>query len=211
MRNGSGWSALLPLAAVASGDLPDAAVAQVRALASAGPGSATLLDLKGETDRLYGDYLRQAVQLALAGFGAIIVLLLIVLRSPGRIVRVLAPLALAVVTVAALLVGLGHALGILHVVGMLLIIAVGSNYALFFDRNSADPQHGSQALTLASLLVANLATVLAFGVLASSKVPVLADLGETVAPGALLALLFAAMLSRAPVSAQDSPASGPAP
>ena len=112
-------------------------------------------------------------------------LLLIALRSPGRAARVLAPLALSVVTVAALLSGLGYQLGILHIVGMLLIVAVGSNYALFFDRNSADPQHGSQALTLASLLVANVATVLAFGVLAFSRVPVLADLGETVAPGAL--------------------------
>jgi predicted exporter len=43
--------------------------------------------------------------------------------------------------------------------------------------------------------VANLATVIAFGVLALSSVPVLADLGSTVAPGTLLALLFAAMLA----------------
>jgi predicted exporter len=100
------------------------------------------------------------------------------------------------VTVAAGLAACGFQLGILHIVGMLLIVAVGSNYALFFDRNSAAPQHGSQALTLASLLVANVATVLAFGVLACSRVPVLADLGQTVAPGALLALLFSAILSR---------------
>ncbi len=79
---------------------------------------------------------------------------------------------------------------------MLLIVAVGSNYALFFDRNSEQPQRGSVPLTLASLLVANLATVIAFGVLASSSVPVLADLGSTVAPGTLLALLFAALMAR---------------
>ncbi len=196
VKNGGGWSALLPVAALASGDLSAAAVERIRASVAAGHEGARLLDLKGEADALYASYLRQAVQLALAGFIAIVALLLIALRSPGRVARVLAPLALSVVTVAALLSGLGYQLGILHIVGMLLIVAVGSNYALFFDRNSADPQHGSQALTLASLLVANLATVLAFGVLACSRVPVLADLGQTVAPGALLALVFAAILSR---------------
>jgi predicted exporter len=57
------------------------------------------------------------------------------------------------------------------------------------------PEEGSLPRTLASLVVANLATVIAFGVLACSSVPVLADLGSTVAPGTLLALLFSAMLA----------------
>jgi len=100
-----------------------------------------------------------------------------------------------VLTVAAAFAALGHALTILHVVGMLLIVAVGSNYALFFDRAGVHPAEGSLPLTLASLLVANLATVIGFGVLAFSSVPVLADLGSTVAPGTLIALLFAAMLA----------------
>jgi predicted exporter len=88
---------------------------------------------------------------------------------------------------------------------MLLIVAVGSNYALFFDRRSpaaasgrdgADLGEGdARDLTLASLLVANCATVVGFGVLAFSTVPVLHDLGETVAPGALLALIYAALLA----------------
>jgi predicted exporter len=112
-----------------------------------------------------------------------------------RVMRVVAPLIVSVLTVATLLVTLGHALTILHVVGMLLIVAVGSNYALFFDRVATHPGEGSLPLTLASLVVANLATVIAFGVLALSSVPVLADLGSTVAPGTLLALLFAAMLA----------------
>ena len=88
---------------------------------------------------------------------------------------------------------------------MLLIVAVGSNYALFFDRLSHGAQRGSQPLTLASLAVANLATVLAFGVLATASVPVLADLGRTVAPGTLLALLFSAMLAGRPERAGAVP------
>jgi len=38
-------------------------------------------------------------------------------------------------------------------------------------------------------------------VLACSRIPVLADLGSTVAPGTLLALLFSALLARPPASA----------
>jgi predicted exporter len=86
---------------------------------------------------------------------------------------------------------------------MLLIVAVGSNYALFFDRAATRRAETSIPLVLASLLTANLATVVAFGVLASSSVPVLADLGSTVAPGTFLALLFAAMLAQCPPPAAE--------
>ncbi|HEY2340762.1 MAG TPA: hypothetical protein VGH75_09545, partial [Steroidobacteraceae bacterium] len=147
-----------------------------------------------------------AVRLALGGLIAIVVLLSIALRSPLRVLRVMAPLVLSVLTVAAILVAMGRALTILHVVGMLLIVAVGSNYALFFDRLATRPQETSLPLVLASLLTANLATVVAFGVLASSTVPVLADLGSTVAPGTFLALLFAALLAQWPPPAVEGSA-----
>jgi predicted exporter len=166
------------------------------------PVNVHLIDLVGEADRLYSGYLAEAQRLALIGFAAIVLLLAIALRSAARVLRVIAPLALAVIAVGGMLVALGHQLTILHVVGMLLIVAIGSNYALFFDRTREHPQHASLPLTLASLLVANLATVTAFGVLASSKVPVLADLGSTVAPGALLALLFSALLAFTPESSE---------
>ncbi|HWW78628.1 MAG TPA: MMPL family transporter, partial [Steroidobacteraceae bacterium] len=166
------------------------------AVEAAAPGQATVLDIKGEADALYSTYLSEAVRLSLAGFAAIVILLLIALRSPLRVVRVVIPLALAVLAVAGGFALLGRQLTILHVIGMLLIVAVGSNYALFFDRRATDAHPGSVPLTLASLLIANVATVMSFGILASSSVPVLAALGSTVAPGALLALVFSALLAR---------------
>jgi predicted exporter len=195
VRSGADWVALLPLRPASAADLSDADVAQVQAsLPEASGVRVALVDLTAETSRLYSGYLQQAAELALAGFVAIVLMLLIALRSIPRVLRVVAPLALAVISVAALLVARGEQLTILHVVGMLLIVAVGSNYALFFDRNRAKPDHSSMPLTLASLVIANLATVTAFGVLASSSVMVLAALGSTVAPGALLALLYAALI-----------------
>ena len=215
MKVSAGWVALLPLRPAAPPDISDADAARVRAaLVQEVSARVVLIDLVGEANRLYSGYLTQAQHLALTGFAAIVLLLLIALRSPLRVTRVVTPLALAVITVAGLLVALGHQLTIMHVVGMLLIVAIGSNYALFFDRNRHSPQHASLPLTLASLLIANLATVTAFGVLASAKVPVLADLGSTVAPGALLALLFSALLAYAPRpdnAHQPAPAAQPAP
>lgn len=200
MRQHDKWVALLPLHAAQSTVLPSAtAMSQVRAaLARAAPGEALLLNLKSESDALYSSYLSEALRLSGAGLTAIVVLLFITLRSPARVAGVVAPLVLAVLAVATgLLIG-GRSLTIMHLIGMLLIVAVGSNYALFFDRAKADRSAGTAPLTLASLLIANATTVVGFGVLAFSQVPVLAALGSTVAPGAFLALVFSAALSRAP-------------
>lgn len=166
------------------------------AVAKAAAGQASVLDIKGEADSLYSTYLTEAVRLSLAGFAAIVILLFVALRSVARVTRVVLPLALAVLTVVGGFVVLGRQLTILHVIGLLLIVAVGSNYALFFDRRANDAHPGSVPLTLASLLIANLATVISFGILAFSTVPVLTALGSTVAPGALLALFFSALLAR---------------
>jgi predicted exporter len=198
-------TAYLPISGPGGGDLSSAALERLRAAVAAATPAASLLDLKAEADGLYTHYLRQAVSLSLAGLGALCLLLAATL-SPRRALRVVAPLALAVLTVAAALAAAGERLGILHVVGMLLTIAVGSNYALFFDR-LAEHEHAPIPRTLASLAIANLATVAGFGVLAFSGVPVLAALGRTVAPGALLALLYAAWLARleAPPAAAAEP------
>ena len=198
MHQGEQWAALLPLYSAVATALPSAApMDKVRAaVAEAAPGQALLLNLKKESDALYSSYLSEALRLSAAGFAAIIVLLLATLRSPARVASVVAPLVLAVLAVAAALLLGGRSLTILHLIGMLLIVAVGSNYALFFDRNSTAQHAGTAPLTLASLLIANATTVLGFGVLAFSNVPVLAALGSTVAPGAFLALVFSAAMSR---------------
>jgi predicted exporter len=154
-----------------------------------------VMNIKHELDALYGSYLTEAVHLSLAGLGAIVLLLLIALRSAARAARVIAPLLLAVLVVGAGFALAGTRLTILHLIGMLLIVAVGSNYALFFDRRAADRDRSALPLTLASLLIANACTVIGFGVLAFARVPVLSALGATVAPGTLLALLFAALLT----------------
>jgi len=192
LHEGTRWSALLPLHGPGAGGAGDIDTARVAAaLHSDGIASATILDLKQESDSLYSAYLREAIQLSLAGVAAIVLLLCVALRSITQSLRVLAPLVIAVVCVAAALSLAGQELTILHLVGMLLVVAVGSNYALFF----AHVERGHAPLTIAALVIANVATVIGFGLLSFSRVPVLEALGMTVAPGAFLALVFSALLS----------------
>ncbi len=153
------------------------------------------LNLKEEADTLYGQYLHSAIRLCCGGLVAIALLLCIALRSFKRAALVLLPLALAALAVASGFALSHHPMNLLHLIGLLLIFAVGSNYALFFDRGAIQKDSAIAARTLSSLLLANLTTTIAFGVLATSSVPVLSALGSTVAPGAFLALLFSAMMA----------------
>jgi predicted exporter len=152
---------------------------------------ATLLNVKAESSRLYSGYLREAKVYSLLGALAIAVLLALTLRSARRVFEVLAPLAAAVLITAAVLVLSGEALTIFHLVGLLLVVAVGSNYSLFFERQA---EAGNRERTIVSLLFAAVSTVVGFGLLAFSKVPVLHALGVTVGLGAVLALVFSAVL-----------------
>lgn len=200
LRRAARWYAVLPLQAPAAGpSAPGIDVARVKDALRNTPlrgGSAVVLDLKRASDALYASYLTEAVRLSIGGLAAILVLLCVSLRSVARVVRVITPLFLAVLTVMAGFVLDHHRLTILHLIGLVLIVAIGSNYALFFDRTSRDISAEVETRKLASLLIANATAVIGFGVLATSAVPVLAALGETVAPGVLLALLFSALLAK---------------
>jgi predicted exporter len=92
-------------------------------------------------------------------------------------------------------------------VGLLLIVAVGSNYALFVDKSSREPVRsggGMEPATLQSLLLASALTTIGFGVLAFSTVPVLRALGVTVAPGAILALVLSMVFAPGPGHAKGA-------
>ena len=195
-----GVRALLPLRAPTEGrqaGLIDATAVRAELATAPSPADgspALFLDLKHESDTLYRGYLGEAIQLSLGGVLAILALLLVFLRNPMRVIRVALPLAASILVVVAALTLAGKQLILLHLVGLLLIVAVGSNYALFFDRGEGGNTAPSP-VTLASLLFANLTTVAGFGLLAFSEVPVLQAIGITVGPGAILALVFSAMLS----------------
>lgn len=153
-----------------------------------------LLDMKLESEQMFKDYREEASKFAALGALAIVVLLFLSLRSARRVFNVSVPLLAAVIVVTALLALNGQALSIFHLIGLLLVVAVGSNYTLFFDHTSISQQDRMRTLT--SLLFANLSTMLGFGLLSFSQSPVLNAIGSTVALGAFLSLVFSAVLIR---------------
>ncbi|CAO3425800.1 MMPL family transporter [Azospirillum endophyticum] len=189
VRHGTGWTAMLPLRGVADPQALAARLAGDPALRGA-----ILLNLKEESDSLYRTYRQEALALAVLGAVAITLLLAAALRSWRSLAVAVMPLAAAVVVTMALLTALGQTLSIFHLVGLLLVVGVGSNYSLLFQR--PEPSLPLRERTVASVVIANLCTVIGFGTLAFSGIPVLHGIGMTVAIGAFLSLAFAAVLSR---------------
>jgi predicted exporter len=182
----NGWSLMLPLRGVKNAPGIEQGIRQVFATPF------VLLDMKQESEQMFRNYRHEAAYNAMLGALAIVALLFLSLRSTRRVLEVSLPLAAAVVAVTTWLILTGHTLSIFHLIGLLLVVAVGSNYALFFDHRCTSPQDRER--TVASLLFANASTVLGFGLLSFSQSPVLNAIGSTVAVGAVLSLIFSAIL-----------------
>jgi predicted exporter len=155
-----------------------------------------VVNVGDELRSLYRRYLHEAFVQVMLGALAVVLLLGAWLRSGRRLLAVCEPLLVAVLLTLGGLALLQVPLGILHLVGLLLVVAVGSNYALFFDQLRETGRADED--TLASLMLANLTTVVSFTLIAISDIPALSAIGRVVAPGALLALLLSAAFARGP-------------
>ena len=90
----------------------------------------------------------------------------------------------------------GVQLTLFHLVALLLVVGVGTNYALFFNQpGTGHRNHGERALMLLSLAVASLATFISASALATSGTPVLRAIGLTAAVGTVFALVLSALLA----------------
>ena len=158
-----------------------------------------VVDISGELRSLYSRYLHEAGVQAALGALALCIVLWLHLKSVKRLWRIAQSVGAATLIVVAVLSASGVAMGILHLVGLLLTVAIGSNYALFFDqlRAEQDAHTGPAPLQadhdmLASLALANVTAATSFFLLALSGIPTLSALGQVVAPGIALCLLLSA-------------------
>jgi len=163
--------------------------AQLRAAIKAQ--GATLIDLKDDVEMLLADYRRTALWAALAGAALIVVLLAVQLRSVRMVGRICAALGAAVVITAGALVRFEGSLTLFHLVALLLVAGIGSNYAIFFCRLPADST--ARRTTLASVILASATTFIAFVLLSTSTTPVLHMIGTTVGIGTLAGLAASAV------------------
>ncbi|MEO5699886.1 MAG: MMPL family transporter [Casimicrobiaceae bacterium] len=193
VRDGEGWAALIVLRGISA---LSAIEAHARDL---DPAHYLWLDFKATSNALLTHY-RGGI-LLYSGLGALAILALLSwqLASLERALRIGLPLAAAVLVTAALVACVAP-LSLFHLVALLLVVGIGSNYALFFDRaHHGAVESESPALTL-TLCCAT--TFIAFGLLSVSATPVLRAIGGVVALGVVLSLVFSALaIPRAPQSA----------
>jgi len=183
-----GSAALVPLMGL-SGD--PAAVAEVRGRFP-DPG-VRFLDLKAETERLVSGFLAAGASRLALGAAVLALLVGAALRSWRRLAGVVLPVGLALVTTAGALVLLGERLTIFHTVALLLVFGITVDYSLFFGRPEAAAVDRER--TLRALTTCMASTLLVFGALAASAIPVLHQTGLTAALGVASGFLLAMTLS----------------
>lgn len=185
------WIGLVPLAGVSD------PTALIRWYADAPVAGVRLLDLKGESNALMMNFRHEAMQRFTWGGLAMLLLLIAGLRRPGPLLRVITPVALALVVDVATILATGARLSLFNLVTLLLVAGVGIDYALFFNR--PEPRTEERRRTVHALSICLLSTVTLFGILATSSIPVLRAIGLTASVGTAATFLFAWAL------AQDAP------
>lgn len=154
---------------------PDAMVRFVDAVQRLAPGATgaavTIQESAGVIVGAFGT----AGLLALA---AVTVLLLAVLRRPGDVLLVLAPLALATVLTGALAVAAGLALNFANIIALPLLTGAGVAFAIYYVVNARAGEAAPLASsTTRAVLFSALTTAVAFGSLALSRHPGTASMG----------------------------------
>jgi len=151
-----------------------------------------LVDRLGELDTLFAATQWSAAELKLLACLAIVLLLWRPFGLGGA-VRVISLPLLAALAALAGLGWLGQPLTLFSLFGLLLMTAIGVDYAILMRENIGGP-----AVSLLGTVLAALTSWLSFGLLLLSETPVIANFGLTITLGLLFSFLLAPWASPAP-------------
>lgn len=142
-----------------------------------------MVDTPGAISNIFQNYRRLAIKLILSAYGVITVLLLLRYWHRGWMsLTILIPPVLSGTAALALVSVLSEALNIFHIFAIIMVVAIGIDYAVFFAEYSAKQQTTMLAISLSAIT-----TVLAFGLLALSNTAAISSFGLTMAIGIALA------------------------
>ena len=162
----------------------------------------TLLDVKDASETLVASQ-RTRILWTLAAAAILLVgVIAFSLRARSRVLRVLAPMALTTLIILAILRGSGVSMNLFHLIALILAAGLGLDYALFFEHASRD--RAEQCRTLHAVLVCSISTLMVFALLGVVKLPVLRAIGLTVTLGVIFNFALALLLTRPPVSHDES-------
>jgi predicted exporter len=150
-----------------------------------GIGGVSLIDRPAELNRLFAETQRQAALLKLLAAALIFALLCLPFGWRGAL-RCLAVPLLAALGSLACLGWLGQPLTLFGLFGLLLVTAIGVDYAILMRERI-----GGTAVSLTGTLLAAVTTWLSFGLLALSSTPAVSNFGLAVGLGLVFAFLLA--------------------
>lgn len=154
----------------------------------------------------YRTFRERSIELLAVGLAIVCSMCVIRYRSLRLGVASIAPALLAALTTLGILGLAGESANLMHLVGALLALSMGEDYAVFLLESRDDPR--AVATTMVGIAVACATTVLSFGLLALSSHPALRALGTMASLGVLLSLLLSPMVL---LAAGGDPRRGPDP
>ena len=145
-------------------------------------------------NRLFGRYRVSALRLSICGLG-LVGLSVLVLYRPRRGLRIFALPSGSCLFAFGLFGLAGQTMNLFHLLGAFLGVCLSHNYAIFSAENAARGETPPPSIRLSALT-----TAVSFGVLALSRIPVVAALGSTVALIVLTALVVVELEPFAPAA-----------
>jgi len=152
------------------------------------------INMRQQTSAMMASYRNQAKERLLWGGLLMLLVLYIAFKKWSTTFRVLLPALLGVMLSLALQLFSGVQLGLFHLLAVLLVVGIGIDYGLFF--NHVEPADGSSLLQrLHGVSISALTTVIGFGLLIFSGIPVLVAIGQTVTLGVAACFVMALLLA----------------
>ena len=158
------------------------------AAAAADVPGASFVDKAGSVSRLFHDY-RQWGAWWLLGAVVLVYGVLCLRYGFAMAAVVQTPALMAIVLVAGLFGHLSLPFTLFNLMGLMLVLGVGVNYAIFLKEGGVNA-----AATLAGVLLSAGTTLLSFGLLAFSSMPALAGFGLTLLAGISASVFLAPMI-----------------
>lgn len=145
------------------------------------------IDPAGEISHLFGQYRRQTIWLTLISYCVVMLILVGRYGLTGGLLVIAPPVIAAFASLGALGF-LGESISLFNVMGLLLVLGIGVDYALFFrETGTTNPP------TMLAIALSSLTTLLAFGLLALSATAAIHSFGLTILIGIVVALLLSPM------------------
>jgi predicted exporter len=163
---------------------------QVRAALSQAPG-VRLVEPASEVSALFARYRERTVTLLAVSLALMCILFAFRYGWPGAVWVMLPPAATMALTLAVLSLG-GAPFNFFHAMAMVLVLAIGTDYAVF----CAESRDDTRSTTMVAILLAATLTLLSFGLLATSSAPAIGSFGAAMLIGITLAFALAPLASR---------------